>query len=362
MRELGQRLLGCQREAGLSAKELAEKARVPLAALESFERGTGGMGVAALSRVAKVLGVSPGSILVTSHPKERAFTEPTVLLRSAGNADMGDSDRDALASALIRARAFSQAGRLLGVEQLADRFSPSPPPVERPHEAGYEAARKARALLPERPTDLRDLARLIENRFDILVVEHEFAHPGIFGACCRSGSARVIAVAKRIRTETTRRFVLGHELGHHLMDLGAEGTAIDEQMLDGAGFWMESSPTEKRANAFSAMLLAPERAVREVLGQPDPAGYGLEQARQLVRHARESFGVGFAGMAWHLHNLGYIRSPETVHALLVEPDTGDVQRFESDLAHDGLARRIFELREREGLSAARERELLGTSA
>ena len=365
MRELGQRLVACRREAGLSAEELAEKARVPLGMLESFEKGVAApIGVAALSRVAKVLGVSPGSLFVASCPKERAYTEPTVLLKTAGTADLSDADRDALASALVRARAFVQAGRLLGVEQLADRFAPSPSPAERPHEAGYRAAREARALLPERPTELRGLARLIENRFDILVIEHAFRDSRVFGASCRSGAARVIAVARamRKRTEATRRFVLGHELGHHLMDLGPEGATIDEHLLDGAGFWMENAPEEKRANAFAAMFLAPESSVFKVLGHPNPVGYGLDDARQLVRRAREVFGVGFAGMAWHLHNLGYIRAPETIRALLVEADTGEVQRFESDDEHDGLARRIYELREREGISAARARELLGPAS
>lgn len=361
LRELGQRLFACRREAGLNVEDLAEKARVHFAALESFERGSGGLGVAALSRVAKVLGIAPGSLLVASTPKERAFTEPTVLLRSVGNADLNDSDRDALAGALFRARAFVQTGRALGAERLADEFKPSVAPVERPHEAGYEAARIARRLLPERPGALRDLARLIENRFDILVVDHDFCHPRIFGASCRAGAARVIAVAKSIHAETTRRFVLGHELGHHLMDLEAEGTAVDGHKLDDAGFWMDTSPAEKRANAFSAMFLAPERSVREALGPASSAGYGLEEARQLVRRAQLSFGVGFAGMAWHLYNLNYIRSPETVHALLVEFDAGDVPKFESERHHDGLSRRVFELRARGGLSAARERELLGTS-
>lgn len=65
-------------------------------------------------------------------------------------------------------------------------------------------------------------------------------------------------------------------------------------------------------------------------------------------------------MAWHLHNLNYIHSPDTVHALLALPDLSDIAGFEADDAVDGLARRVYELHEREGLSAARERELLGT--
>ncbi len=66
-------------------------------------------------------------------------------------------------------------------------------------------------------------------------------------------------------------------------------------------------------------------------------------------------------MAWHLHNLNYIRSPDTVHALLIQSDTSEVPKFETERSYDGLSRRVFELREREGISAARERELLDTS-
>ncbi len=225
---------------------------------------------------------------------------------------------------------------------------------------GYERALRLRDLLPERPAVLRDLRRLIEDRFDILVLRHTFEDGRILGAACRSGRARLIAVNVDQASETARRFVLAHELGHHLFDLEESGATADEGDLRRANAWFDTPPREKRANAFAAMLLAPGAAIRELAGGPRASTY--ETAKALVESVRKKLGLGYAAAAWHLHNLEYFdrRMAETL--LLVEPDVDRTQGLEDEGAFDGLARRVFQALSSEAISLSRARELIGHEA
>jgi Zn-dependent peptidase ImmA (M78 family) len=216
-------------------------------------------------------------------------------------------------------------------------------------------------LLPERQGPLRGLGCLVEGRFDILVLRHAFEHPSVLGASCRSGRARLVVISARIEREPVYRFVLAHELAHQLLDLSDSGITTDEGRFETSGFWMENPPEEKRANAFAAMLLAPEEAVRKELGLPRAEGYGLTEARSLVTKARTAFGLSFPAMAWHLYNLRYFRSVETVEALLTASDEAALTGFEEDSRFNGLERRVLEAHSREVISASRARELLGGS-
>lgn len=361
LKELGRRLGALSRQARIDLPVLAGQAGVPLSRLQAFERGSEPLGLGALCRLADVLGVPASTLTDASAPDLRAPQSPDALLLASGTADLSESDRQALAALLRRSRAFEEAGRLLRIRSLSDAIARRPAPETNAHRDGYLAARSLRNLMPDRPGPLTDLARLIESRFDILVRQHEFTNPRVLGASCRSGVARLIAVNSRLTRQTQRRFVLAHELAHHLLDLSEEETKDDQDPMEGAGFWMENPPVEKRANAFAAMFLAPEDAVRALLGPASLEGYGLNAAEELARIVSARFGLSFSAAAWHLHNLQYIRSPETVQALLVSAHSEDVDDFEHDTLYDGLDRRLFEARERDLISDARRRELQGSS-
>lgn len=358
LRDLGRRVRARRGEARLDLVTLAALANVPASALDSFEEGLGGLGVPALMRIANVLGVPPTSFVHTDAPVVHASVEPSIVLKtSAGAAWLNDRDREALIAALRRARAFAEIGELLGVERNADRFNPCSPPTERPFLPGVDAAVRVRALLPERPGPLRGLARLLEDRFNILVLRHAFSDDRVLGAACRSGAARLIAVNAGIESETTRRFALAHELGHHIFDLDENGATADEG--DVARIWFDNPPREKRANAFAAMLIAPDAVVAEVAGAPRPVSR-YDDAKRLVDLVRTHVGMGFAATAWHLHNRRYIEDDRLVHTLLLaEPDADPLKGFEEDTAYDGLHRRVYEALSRDLISRARARELLG---
>ncbi|WP_163994093.1 ImmA/IrrE family metallo-endopeptidase [Pyxidicoccus caerfyrddinensis] len=362
LRELGRRLSRRRRESGLDIDALAARTAVPARLIEGFEQGQGELGAGALTRLASALGVAPTAFLHTSAPQERAPVEPGVLLkgRSVG-ASLSPKDRESLARGLQKAQAFSLLGDLLRVERLAEGFHPKSAPTRNAHRAGYASALQVRALLPERQGPLRGLARLVEGRFDILVLRHRFEQASVLGASCRSGRARLIVISTRIEREPVYRFVLAHELAHQLLDLSDSGITTDEGRFETSGFWMENPPEEKRANAFAAMLLAPEEAVRRELGPSKAEGYGLTDAKALVTRARTRFGLSFPAMAWHLYNLRYFRSAETVEALLTTPDEAPLTGFEEESRFDGLERRTLEAHSRELISASRARELLGGS-
>lgn len=356
--ELGRRLRRRRRESRLTPDELAELARVRLAAIEAFERGAGGLGITELARLAWALGVPPASFAHTAAPETPAMIEPSVMLKASGTANLAEADRDLLAGALRRARSFATLGDILNVSRLDADFKASVAPRNRAYLGGYAAAHRVRELLPERPDALRGLRRLIEDRFNALVVSVKFRGSAILGASCRIGNARVIALDPRTKSEAQRRFVLAHELGHQLFDLDESGVTADADD-DAIGFWLENSPSEKRANAFAAMLLAPKEAVDAAVGQRRAAGYGLDEARQLVSQCRGRFGLSFAAMAWHLHNLGYIQTDDTVRALLIVPERDDLSGFEEDTRFDGLERRVLEALSRDEVSRGRASEFLG---
>lgn len=355
--ELGRRVRARREEACLDLAVLAERARLVPSALDAFETGRGGLGVAALMRVASELGVPPTSFVHVTAPVVPAALEPSIVLKAPPAAWLTDEDREALVGGLRRARAFTEAGELIGAPRLADSFVPSPAPDKDAHRPGYATAREARNLLG-RPGPLRSIARLLEDRFDILVLRHRFADPRVLGAACRSGRARLIAVNMGIAAETTRRFALAHELAHHLLDLGATGVAADEVPERGVRAWFEKRAAEKRADAFAAMFLAPEAAVASVAGPPRPVT-GYDEAKSMVEQIRVLVGMGYAATAWHLHNLGYFDQGRAEMLILAEPEVDPIAGLEEDTRFDGLERRVLEAYAREHISRGRARELLG---
>lgn len=147
---LGRRLSARRAEARLSAEVLAERARIPLKALERFERGEGPLGLAALGRLGRVLGVEPAESIHTSVPEAAASVAPRVLLKQRGRGELEPADLEALKRGMLRARAFTELGAILHVERLADGLHAGPAPEREAHEDGYRWARHVRGLLPER--------------------------------------------------------------------------------------------------------------------------------------------------------------------------------------------------------------------
>ncbi len=355
--ELGRRLRERRGEARLDIGALAERSGVVASDIDAFEAGHGGLGVAALVRIANALGVPTTSFVHTRAPVVHAPVEPSIVLKSGGAAWLHDADRDALTAGLRRARAFAEAGESLRPPRLADGFKPTPAPEKSAHLSGYDAATRVRGLLV-RTGPLRSLARLLEDKFDVLVLRHRFTDARVLGAACRSGNPRLVAINTGITFQTTRRFALAHELGHQLLDLDESGVIADEVPERAGRAWFDKAPREKRADAFAAMLLAPSTAVAEVAGPPRGIT-SYDEGKAIVEQVRRHVGMGFAATTWHLHNLGYLDERVAESLLLAEPSADPVTDFEEETRFDGLERRVLEAYARDAISRGRARELLG---
>lgn len=355
--DLGARLARRRIEAKVELAFLAERVGASAHALERFEAGQGGLGASVLMRLAVSLGLPSASFLHTKVAEEPALIEPAVLLKEATPAFLTDGDRAALATGLRRARSFAALGHILGKKSLGGTFKSYPAVDENPHEDGYSRALQIREDMPERPHALRGLRRILEDRFDILVVNLRFADPNVLGAACRSGAARLVAVNSGLGSETARRFVLAHELAHHLLDLTEQGASADEGDYNNTRYWFDRPPNEKRANAFAAMFLAPRNAIATLLGPPRGT-MELARARTAVETVCREFGIGFAAAAWHVHNMRHIDRSAVDGLLFTAPDD-HVSGFEDDTEFDGLERRVFEALAGDLISQSRARELVG---
>jgi Zn-dependent peptidase ImmA (M78 family)/transcriptional regulator with XRE-family HTH domain len=352
--ELGRRLLARRQEAHLSPAALAQRANVALSDVEAFEAGGGGLGASALVRLARALGVPEGSFLHTSAPEVPAHREPSFLLKEvAQGATLSLADRTALTAQLYQARAYAELGQILGSPCLAEQFQPRPAKQKQPYLAGYDLAHTVRKLIGNEHDPLRELRSCIEDRFNILVVEHRFDDARIQAAACRSGAARLIAISTAIGFEPARRAVLGHELAHHLADL-TEDDAITDRDVHDDHYSTQRPPEEQRASAFSIMLLAPRKTLSATLG---PRKLGREEAPSMISSCRLKYGVGFEAMTWHLFHLGHFDFSEDVAEELAHEDDGlDVSGFEAPAA-DVLSRRIDDALARHSITEGRARLL-----
>jgi Zn-dependent peptidase ImmA (M78 family)/transcriptional regulator with XRE-family HTH domain len=356
---LGARLEARREEAQIDASDLAARARVPFDALIRFERGEGGLGVSQLARLARVLGVSEAQFFHTTMAEERAPMAPMVLLKASRGADLEDGDRSFLAQALQRARMFDELGQVLQRPRLAEQFGLHLPPERKAHEDGYRLAETVRAKLsPLRIDRLEGLGRLLEASFNILVMTRAFGRSEVSGASCRWGQARLVAVNKSIDNEGQMRFALAHELAHHLADL-PENSAWADERPDQRRLWGEGSPTEKRANAFAAMFLAPAGAVAALIGKPGGSTPAITEARSKVLNVRERFGLSFTATTWHLSNLKYFDRDTADLLEQTAPDATPPSGLEPEEKYDGLQRRAFEAYREELISFGRLREVVG---
>jgi transcriptional regulator with XRE-family HTH domain/Zn-dependent peptidase ImmA (M78 family) len=361
LKELGRRLAARRSEAHLSIRELSASAQVPETQLDAFEAGNGTLGVAALTRVARALGVPENSFFHTAVKESPALRAPSFMLSETGRGSSLSTDDTRILGAYLRqAREFAGLGDLLGMPGLAEQFKPSPARSAKPFLQGYDLARRVRTILGADRAPLRRVRQMFEDQLNILVVDHAFTDRRIQAASCRSGNARLVAISPTLKHETSRRAILAHELCHQLADLSQEGVVTDEAIDDAdGGFSMDRSPEEKRARAFAIMLLAPSDAFRESLGQPSNQ-LSVHSAADAVSFWRRHFGIGFQAMTWHLFHLGYFNFHEDEVAKLASYGDGlEVSGFEDAGSKDGLQARVEEALRRDAISGERARLILG---
>lgn len=304
--EAAQAVRRCREHAGVTVRQLAQRAAVAESDILAVEAGRRRMPMAVLAKVAQTLGLSPTRIGIADdgggdpalgvrlrqlRTETTAFTPAVVL--GLMEAAWVISEQSQLESWLDPTRAHIPTK--LGFRPQPIRASIYPPAFE----VGMTLAAQARTLLGYSPDEpIIGLLPKLEKELGIPVVQVDIPGPFV-GATIENGSFRGIAVNMGgINANVwTRRMTVAHELGHHLWDPSDDlrQLRIDERDDIEGNSKALADPIEVRANAFAAEFLAPQAAVVHLYEQ---YGGGPEAVSRLM----QQFGVSFTALKWQLHN------------------------------------------------------------
>ena len=322
-------LLG-ELSASQDASERAQALEVQLNSLGSSERQTkrlcwtsGDMVRQAALRIQQLAGsanVDLESIIrrllgVTTAPTGGLYAvlpAPVLLFRSA-SPDMSENDIQTLLSLCEQEPVEEQSP----LEEFRTPTRCNPIPAETTQQ-GYDLAlefRDALSLSENHPlTDEKDIEKHLLPRLGVSLQDLSLGDSGVDGVAVWVPHSRPLIAVNRhgrfAQKSSGRRMTIAHELCHLLFDGSESGVGLVSNP------WAPYLP-ERRANAFAAMLLAPEAAISEVISQ-DFASWTMGEFVQAMRH----LGVGLTMFTWHLHNLGWITESERQAIVEELTDTG----------------------------------------
>jgi Zn-dependent peptidase ImmA (M78 family) len=141
-----------------------------------------------------------------------------------------------------------------------------------------------------------DIWQLLE-RLEIPTALHEFGSDGGDGLYLWEDGEPFIVVNASARA-SRQRFTAAHELGHH--EMHRFGT--DQLLIADEDISHSNDSREVEANAFAAYLLAPDEAIRRVVG--DRSGEQITQ--DLVVDLMGIFGLSYEAIPWRLLNAGVV--------------------------------------------------------
>ncbi|MDQ1292599.1 MAG: hypothetical protein QG608_479 [Actinomycetota bacterium] len=290
--EIGRRVRSARQRAGFKAADLANNLGLERDKLSKIEHGKRRITPLELPRFAAALGVS------TQYLLEGAPTGGLALaFRVAHSKTQAAGARQRVESLLDTEARLSRAGSLApavstpeaaGVLAVAASIANRTPRTRlEAQRQGQELAGETRRLLDLGSAEIVDLAGLIEQHFaaDVALspVDEE-----ISGVCAHAPGQALLLANSRCTTGHVR-FTLGHELAHHLLRDPRE--LIEENSED----LYSSNYLERRASAFAAHLLLPERGVRSTLSWLEVTGEDLHEAtpagRRALGYVMAKFGV-----------------------------------------------------------------------
>lgn len=220
---------------------------------------------------------------------------PAVAMFGSLAPEIGEPDMECLISRYIAAHDGSGDSRLLGPLVAQEPELPD----RNPHDVGYDAALAFLDAINEesvRQSGWVDVLSICK-RLGILVDEVQLNDSNIRGVAFAGGSVMptiLINTAHPNNQENTgKRFSIGHELCHVLHDRFFGG-----EVSIASGQWVPAN-IEKRANAFSAMLLMPLDLINDkitAMNVPLDTHDGIETLANQLNVSRKS-------LLWHLYNL-----------------------------------------------------------
>lgn len=246
-----------------------------------------------LDELRKSVGFITDRKLADDLPVIESF-DSAVLMFGGLNVDLGASDMQCLMGFLAGQQGQIESDALSGLVQ-----NPESEAWSRPYEEGYRLAEDCREELGIDPDHiLVDMGDVLA-RLEIKVQEDALETSAIRGvAIAGEGFAPAILVNTTSfynNNEVGKRFTLAHELCHILFD-----RTRAKKLSHLSGPWA-SARTEKRANAFAAMFLAPPSVIRGRL-----ADINLEAIRKLAGEV----GMGVTALVEHLYNVDLINDAE----------------------------------------------------
>jgi Zn-dependent peptidase ImmA (M78 family)/transcriptional regulator with XRE-family HTH domain len=352
---IGPRIAETRRRAGLAIEDVARVARVPAPALALLEGGGhADLSTAAIARVARALDVD-----VSEWSSEPLTTsQPSLFFRQSGVPDFFSADRGVVVNALEEARAVDAVDTLLRRRYKRADFQPVEVGAV-PYQQGYELAQRVRRALGNDVEPLGNVRDLIEDEFGVPVLFSDFHASNLLALTAKESASSHVAVIANAKRSGSRRVDLAHELAHVLFD--APAREFDYWIDTDDGREIDGSKTEKRARAFAAELLLPQRGLIAKFGQPESRIHERSSpvaAGELVKQVGEYFRTPPELTTNHLANQSYI-SKEIREEVLKS------LRFASPMATRRprmLHRRLAEALARGLLTQMRARELLGLSA
>jgi len=218
------------------------------------------------------------------------FFDSEVLMFGGLNVDLQQADVQRLIGFLA-----AQQGQTESLALSSLVRNPESEAWLRPHDEGYRLAEDCREELGIAADEIFVDVDSVLDLLGVSIQEHFLDTTAIRGvAVAGSGFSPAVLVNKASFYNSNpagRRFTLAHELCHILYD-----RTRAKKLSHLSGPWA-SARTEKRANAFAAMFLAPPSAIRQSLTE-----ISVEAVRELARKV----GMGRSALVEHLYNVDLI--------------------------------------------------------
>ena len=299
MSNIGDKLRGFREAANLTIEQMALFLPIPPDDLVAVEEGDTSPSLTLLKEYAQIAGVELNALLT----QPLLNTPPTLLFRSMPDRELSVEEIANTGTHLILGEFLRASGRVLELRTTLNRranltwleedWAQTAKPdalhdLSRP-EALFEAARFASGWLREALSlgdapisSMRELLQTLD--VAVFFIDPDDLDRNIEGASTLSPTPSILTnLIGGAESWWRTRMTLAHELGHLLLDLPsqrAQGEAplmLSPVVRPRSGTlprpWQllpAHEAIERRANAFAAYLLAPEEAIRELIGPNDP--------------------------------------------------------------------------------------------
>jgi len=321
--ELGRRIRRAREERGWSQENLAEAIGLTQSAVSRIEGGERAVDSLELASIARALRVSPLSLIEDNPFQVRLAARASAL------------EAQELEPVLRRAETILEAGRLLDSLEITDPLvATNRPRIEIPAlddavEEGKQLAARVRQALELGDQPVVDIAKIAESRFGLDIAIEDLPD-GIAGLFVEHGDA-ALALIDSSGVPGRQRFTIAHEICHQLC---GDADDVAEVIVDRYGF--DRRHRERRANAFAAHFLMPERGLQKIIA-------GRPVDGQVVAELQYEFGVSHDALLWQLLNTRLISRTERKRFAMVGPKAlamlhGYVAEWEAANEQRGLAR------------------------